>query len=250
MHRYPGLKARVQIVQFGVSVGSQRERSVEPSPMKVAPCHCDLLMLRRVSADASAEAVTTFSTVSSAHLRRAGPDGPSREQRERARTAPQVTGRLRSPPYPAAAPASTTARPSASRRVRQSPGKCHSPRAGTPRIVRTGSSSVKGTRRSFLTTPQKRSSGPTLERRRPLPAQRAWRRGPGQRPGSNGARRTSRLNRTSGVVQFKSVMTGKACGVRYQRSNKHATATTVPVSLIVTSSRTARKLILWPGADT
>ena len=31
----------------------------------------------------------------------------------------------------------------------------------------------KGTRRSFLTAPQKRSSGPTLERRRPLPTQRA-----------------------------------------------------------------------------
>ena len=43
----------------------------------------------------------------------------------------------------------------------------------TPRIVRIGPSSVKGTRRSFLTASQKRSSGPTLERRRPLPAQRA-----------------------------------------------------------------------------
>jgi hypothetical protein len=32
--------------------------------------------------------------------------------------------------------------------------------AGTPRIVRAGPSSVKGTRRSFLTAPQKRSSGP------------------------------------------------------------------------------------------
>jgi hypothetical protein len=40
------------------------------------------------------------------------------------RTAPPLTGRLRSPPYPAAAPASTTARPSASRQVRQSPGEC------------------------------------------------------------------------------------------------------------------------------
>jgi hypothetical protein len=40
-------------------------------------------------------------------------------------------------------------------------------RAGTPRIVRVGPSSVKGTRRSFLTASQKRSSGPTLERRRP-----------------------------------------------------------------------------------
>jgi len=66
------------------------------------------------------------------------------------RTAAPVTGRLRSPPYPAAAPASTTARPSPSRRVRQSPGERHSKRGGTPRIIRAGPSSVKGTRRSFL----------------------------------------------------------------------------------------------------
>ena len=39
-------------------------------------------------------------------------------------------------------------------------------RAGTPRIVRAGPSSVKGTRRSFLTASQKRSSGPTLGRLR------------------------------------------------------------------------------------
>jgi hypothetical protein len=37
--------------------------------------------------------------------------------------------------------------------------------AGTPRIVRGGPSSVKGTRRSFLTASQKRSPGPALERR-------------------------------------------------------------------------------------
>ena len=49
-----------------------------------------------------------------------------------------VTGRLRSPPYPAAAPVSSMARPSTSRRVRQSPEECHSRRAGTPRIVRPG----------------------------------------------------------------------------------------------------------------
>ena len=51
--------------------------------------------------------------------------------------------------------------------------KDHSHGAGTPRIVRVGPSSVKGTRRAFLTASQKRSSGPTLERRRPLPTQRA-----------------------------------------------------------------------------
>ncbi len=55
-----------------------------------------------------------------------------------------VTGRLRSPPYPAAAPVSTMARPSTSRRVRQSPEECHSRRAGTPRIVRPGPSSLNG----------------------------------------------------------------------------------------------------------
>ena len=37
-------------------------------------------------------------------------------------------------------------------------------RIGAPRIVRGGPSSVKGTRRSFLTAPQKGSSGPTLQR--------------------------------------------------------------------------------------
>jgi hypothetical protein len=41
--------------------------------------------------------------------------------------------------------------------------KDHRRWAGTPHIVRRGPSSVKGTRRSFLTAPQKGSSGPTLE---------------------------------------------------------------------------------------
>ncbi len=53
----------------------------------------------------------------------------------------------------------------ASRRVRRTPGESHRHRAGTPRIVRGGPSVVKGTRRSFLTASQKRSPGPTLERR-------------------------------------------------------------------------------------
>ena len=43
--------------------------------------------------------------------------------------------------------ASTTARPSPSRRVRRSPGECHSHRAGTPRIVRAGPSSLNGASR-------------------------------------------------------------------------------------------------------
>ena len=60
------------------------------------------------------------------------------------RTAPPVTGRLRSPPYPAAAPASTTTKPSASRWIRQSPEECHRHGSGTPRIVRVSSSSLNG----------------------------------------------------------------------------------------------------------
>jgi hypothetical protein len=117
---------------------------------------------------------------------------------------------LWSPPYPAAAPASTTARPSASRRVRQSPGECHSPRAGTPRIVRTGPSSVKGTRRSFLTAPQKRSSGPTLDpgdlsaspaglTARARPEARPDRRAANLRGRRRGGRRPDRQGRTAGL---------------------------------------------------
>ena len=56
--------------------------------------------------------------------------------------------------------------PVASRQVCRSPGeRSQLTGDGTPRIVRAGPSSVKGTRRSFLTAPQKRSPGPTLERR-------------------------------------------------------------------------------------
>jgi hypothetical protein len=43
--------------------------------------------------------------------------------------------------------------------------KGHGHRAGTPRIVRVGPSSVKGTPRSFLTASRKGSPGPALERR-------------------------------------------------------------------------------------
>ena len=55
--------------------------------------------------------------------------------------------------------------PVVSRQVRQSPDERSQRRTGTPRIVRSGPSSVKGTPRSFLTASQKRSWGPTLERR-------------------------------------------------------------------------------------
>jgi hypothetical protein len=111
------------------------------------------------------------------------------------RMAPPVTGRLQSAPYPAAAPASTTTRLSASRQVRLSPRECHSGRTGTPRIVRVGPSTRKGTRRSFLirsaqTAPQKASSGPTLARGASAdPAGLTARTRPKARPGS--ARRTS-----------------------------------------------------------
>jgi hypothetical protein len=78
-------------------------------------------------------------------------------------------------PHSQAVPAATQPRCTAARENRpgrrpraRSTGcraKGHMNRAGTPRIVRDGPSSVKGTRRSFLTAEQKGSPGPTLERR-------------------------------------------------------------------------------------
>jgi hypothetical protein len=140
-------------------------------PRRAAPPCCPAVLPRRAappccpavlpgSVPAPIRAVTSFSTVSRAHLRRAGPDGPAREQREadasseresaarvtrrrwlrftlgtrrcgaaalprpsdasptarrRLRTAPPVTRPPAAPPYLAAAPASITTRPSASR---------------------------------------------------------------------------------------------------------------------------------------
>jgi hypothetical protein len=85
-------------------------------------------------------------------------------------------------PHPAAAHPAVTHRGSraaragrAGRLVQGTPvagRKVTGTRAGTPRIVRVGPSSVQGTRRSFLPAPQKASSGPTLERWRPLPTRR------------------------------------------------------------------------------
>ena len=61
------------------------------------------------------------------------------------RSAARWPGRMRSPPYlPGAAPASSRTRPSSSRQVRRSPERRQSHRAGTPRIVRVGPSSVNG----------------------------------------------------------------------------------------------------------
>jgi hypothetical protein len=82
-----------------------------------------------------------------------------------------VTGGLRFPPY-LARTASPVPRPGRHPRA-ECAGSREDVTASGPRIIRAGPSSVKGTRRSFLTAPQKRSSGPALERRRPLPAQRA-----------------------------------------------------------------------------
>ena len=67
--------------------------------------------------------------------------------------------------HPGPAPAKV-ARPSPRARYASRRVKDQSHRAGLPRIVRGGrGSDVKGTRRSFLTAPQKGSPGPTLERR-------------------------------------------------------------------------------------
>jgi hypothetical protein len=70
----------------------------------------------------------------------------ARRPRHRPQPVPAVTPPVPRPP--------AVARPSSSRQVRQSPRRMHSDRAGTPRIVRVGPSTVKGTRRSFLTAPQ------------------------------------------------------------------------------------------------
>jgi hypothetical protein len=59
-------------------------------------------------------------------------------------------------------------RPSRSHQVCRSPYKVTVTGPERRAIVRVGPSSVKGTRRSFLTASQKRSSGPTLEHRRYL----------------------------------------------------------------------------------
>jgi hypothetical protein len=144
--------------------------------------------------------VTNFSTVSRAHLRRAGPDGPGREQRGRTRAIKgeerpgwarhrqlrfnRGSGRRGAAaslapsgrkPYGAAAaelsfpgdrPQAVPAVPPRCRSRQQRPSrhprarcadrreKDHIHRAGTPRIVRVGPSTRKGTRRSFLTAPQ------------------------------------------------------------------------------------------------
>ena len=77
------------------------------------------------------------------------------------RPAARVTGRLRCPPYlPVPRPAART-RPSDAP-VALSPGECHSGGGGTPRIVRAAPSTRKGTRRSFLTAPQKDLQDPQL----------------------------------------------------------------------------------------
>ena len=77
--------------------------------------------------------------------------------------------RHRPQPVPAVTPRCLATRAGPGRHARAEcadrRAKGHSHRAGTPRIVQVGPSSVKGTPRSFLTASQKGSSGPTLERR-------------------------------------------------------------------------------------
>ena len=77
--------------------------------------------------------------------------------------------RHRPQPVPAVTPRCRATRAGPGRHARAEcadrRAKGHSHRDGTPRIVQVGPSSVKGTRRSFLTASQKGSSGPTLERR-------------------------------------------------------------------------------------
>ena len=81
----------------------------------------------------------------------------ARQPRHRPQPVPAVTPRCRAT---RAEPGRQARAECADRRT-----KGHSHRAGTPRIFQVGPSSVKGTRRSFLTASQKGSSGPTLERR-------------------------------------------------------------------------------------
>ena len=77
--------------------------------------------------------------------------------------------RHRPQPVPAVTPRCRATRAGPGRHARAEcavrRAKGHSHRAGMPRIIQVGPSSVKGTRRSFLTASQKGSSGPTLERR-------------------------------------------------------------------------------------
>jgi hypothetical protein len=77
--------------------------------------------------------------------------------------------RHRPQPVPAVTPRCRATRAGPGRHARAEcadrRAKGHSHRAGTPRIVQVGPSSVKGTRRSFLTASQKGSSGSALERR-------------------------------------------------------------------------------------
>ena len=164
---------------------------------------------RRILADRPIGVVTTFSTASRAHLRRATPTAGTghaswREQPGESRAAggPVISGkgrrgsrrcgaaafaapfgrkpygatscrarlpRHRPQPVPAVTPRCRATRAGPGRHARAEcadrRAKGHSHRAGTPRIVQVGPSSVKGTRRSFLTASQKGSSGPTLERR-------------------------------------------------------------------------------------
>ena len=78
----------------------------------------------------------------------------------------------------------------------QSPRESHGIGAGTPRIVRGGPSTLKGTRRSFLTASQKASSVPTLARGATAdPAGLTARARPEARPGRRAANLRKRGHR-------------------------------------------------------
>ncbi len=82
---------------------------------------------------------------------------------ELTRPASPVTGRVQCPPYRPVPRRAARTRPSG-RASYAIAGKVTRTGDGTPRIVRAAPSTCKGTRRSFLTAPQKGSSGPTLAR--------------------------------------------------------------------------------------
>ena len=152
--------ARVQSIGYASEPG-MRERLTEAGAGAIINSLADLALRLRARV-ADPELLQLPSLSQGAHLRRAGPDGPDREQRGRgassrgeraARVARRrrpgftrglavagrqlsprpsdaspfgaataalgspVTGRLRSPSYPAAAPANTTARPTTTRQV-------------------------------------------------------------------------------------------------------------------------------------
>jgi hypothetical protein len=90
--------------------------------------------------------------------------GALRARRRHQVSRPAPAGRQSPPQRTRCTATARTDRAVPVRRARRLPCEGHRDGAGSPRIVRSGPSSVKGTRRSFLTASQKGSPGPTLER--------------------------------------------------------------------------------------